>query len=265
MTEAVQQFAAALPRIRKVDLDHPWMWLTAGWRDLQRAYRVSLPYGLLYAAVGAVLTAAIWIYGLFHLVLPLMAGFMLLGPILAVGLYQVSRQLAQGQAVGLAESLRAWTVNPTQIALMGLALMLFLLAWVRLATLLFALFFSTAVPPPDAVAVLNMLVRPGSIPFLVVGTAIGAVLAAVVFAISVISIPLLLDREIDVIAAIITSVETVKRNVWTMALWAWLIALFIGVGLATMYVALIVTLPLIGHASWHAYRDLIAWEGDPDL
>ncbi len=251
----------AVPRVRKIDLDRPWAWLAAGWRDLREAPGVCLSYGLLFAASGALLTALIWFYDVFYLVLPLTAGFMLMGPILAVGLYEVSRRLESGEKVALGEALSAWRRNVTQIGLMGVALMLFLLAWIRLATIIFAMFFSSNPPRPEtALFIEDVFLSVESLPFLVVGTSVGGILAALVFAISAVSIPLLLDRQVNVITAITTSLSAVQQNFWTMALWAWLIVIFIGVGLATAYVGLMVTVPLIGLATWHAYRDCVAWE-----
>ena len=100
----------------------------------------------------------------------------------------------------------------------------------------------------------------GSIPFLAVGIAVGGVLAAFVFAISVVSIPAMVDRDINVVSAIGLSLQVVRSNFWTLALWAWLIALLAGAGLAFGFVGLAVTLPILGHATWHAYRDLVEWE-----
>ncbi len=253
--------AEPVPHVRRIDLDQPWAWLAAGWRDLRQVPGVCLSYGLLFAASGALLTALIWFYDVFYLVLPLAAGFMLMGPILAVGLYEVSRRLETGDSISLGEALGAWRRNVTQIGLMGVALMLFLLAWIRLATLIFALFFSSNPPRPEmALFIDDVFLSVESLPFLVVGTAVGGILAAMVFAISAVSIPLLLDRPVNVFTAITTSMAVVKQNFWAMALWAWLIVIFVGVGLATAYIGLAVTVPLIGLATWHAYRDTVAWE-----
>ncbi len=266
MSETGIEFSAesrdnATPQVRRVDLDRPWAWLAAGWRDMREAPGVCLSYGLLFAAAGALLTALIWFYGVFYLVLPLAAGFMLMGPILAVGLYEVSRRLEGGDTVALGEALGAWRRNVSQIALMGVALMLFLLGWIRLATLIFALFFSSNPPRPETALFINdVFLSVESLPFLIVGTTVGGILAAAVFAVSAVSIPLLLDRPVNVITAITTSIAVVQKNFWTMALWAWLIVIFIGVGLATAYIGLMVTVPLIGLATWHAYRDSVAWE-----
>ena len=253
--------ATATPHVRSIDLDRPWAWLAAGWRDLRRAPAVCLSYGLLFAGAGALLSALIWFYDLFYLVLPLTAGFMLMGPILAIGLYEVSRRLETGETTSLGEAVGAWRRNVTQVGLMGVALMLFLLAWIRLATLIFALFFSSNPPRPEmALFIDDVFLSIESLPFLIVGTTVGGVLAALVFAISAVSIPLLLDRPANVFTAITTSLAVVRQNFWTMALWAWLIVVFVGVGLATAYVGLVVTVPLIGLATWHAYRDAVAWD-----
>lgn len=260
MTDTVPVAAIELPKIRRVDPDQPWRWLSAGWADLTRVPAVSLSYGLAFALAGWILTAAIWIFGQFYLVLPLAAGFMLLGPILGVGLYDASRRLEGGLPSSLGRALTAWRGNAAQIALMGLVLMLFMLAWVRFATILFALFFSENPPRPEPLFLLDVFASADSIPFLTVGTIIGGLLAAVVFAVSAISVPLLIDRQANVITAILTSFEAVRQNFWTMALWAWLIALFVAAGLVTGYLGLIITLPLIGHGSWHAYKALVVWD-----
>ena len=140
---------------------------------------------------------------------------------------------------------------------MGVALLLFMFAWIRLAALIFMLFFGLA-PPALENLVSQTLLSAESLPFLITGTAVGAVLSVIAFAISVVSIPLLLDRtEANVITAIATSVVAVRENLATMALWAALIVLFVGAGIATLYLGLIVALPLIGHATWHAYKDLV--------
>ena len=256
MAASVPVFASPSPAVRAVDTDRPWAWLAAGWKDLMTAPQVSLTYGAVFAAFGLALGLSLWIAGLVYLLLPMAAGFMLLGPILATGLYATSRDIASGRATAMQGALAAWEENRTQIALMGLILALVFLLWIRIATLLFALFFGKSV-----VSLANLVeqtVFSASGPaFLITGTAIGAVLATGVFSIAVISVPMLLDRQVSVFTAIATSVEVVRRNPRTMALWAALIALFTGVGLVTFFVGVAVALPLVAHATWHAYRDLV--------
>jgi uncharacterized membrane protein len=242
--------------IRTVDMDRPWAWLAAGWRDFLAAPAVGLVYGLVSSSSGIGLTALIWAFDIFYLSLPLAAGFALLAPILAVGLYETSRQLAEGGKPTLASALIAWRGRPQLLVMAGL-LMLFMLAWVRVALLLFALFFSEDPPRPDPYFLLDVFFSARTIPFLLVGTVIGFVLAAAAFMVSVISIPMLLDRDVSAFTAAIASINAVRQSPKAMFLWAWLIALFTIAGLAPFYLGLIVTLPIIGHASWHAYRDIV--------
>jgi uncharacterized membrane protein len=258
MAEAIPVGAPA-PRVRKVELDRPWAWLAAGWRDLTRAPAVSLTYGVLFAAIGWTVTFGFWWAGMIYLILPLSAGFLIMGPLLAVGLYEVSRRHEQGRRATLRDAIAAFRANPTQIAFMGVTLLLLFFSWIRVAVMIFFLFFGLEPPNPEAF-VGTVFFSSASLPFLIVGTVAGALLAALAFGLSAISIPLLLDREdAHVVTAISASFRAILENPATMAFWAVLIVLFAGAGLITFYVGLIVTLPLIGHASWHAYRDLIEY------
>lgn len=256
MSDVVPVFTSPSPRVRVVPVDRPWLWLGRGWRDFVRAPGICLAYGGVLVVVSVILTLGLWLAGLPYLVLPLAAGFMFVAPILAVGLYEVSRRLETGHPPTLVEAVLAWRRNPLQFALAGLILMLFHLVWVRIAILLFALFFSDA--SPSLARLIDTLLFSGtSLAFLFVGTAIGAVLAAAVFAIAAVSIPMLLDRDIGVMSAIATSVTAALVNWPAMALWAALIALFTTLGLVTFFIGLAVALPLVGLATWHAYRDLV--------
>jgi uncharacterized membrane protein len=256
MAEAIAT-GAHLPRIKSVPLDRPWAWLNAGWRDVTGAPKVSLAYGILFAAVGWVLTLGMLLLDAPYLVLPLAAGFMILGPLLAVGLYDVSRKRQRGETPTLNAALRAYQANTSQIALMGVALLLLFIAWVRIAALIFFLFFGLH-PPSFELLIDQVFFSADSIGFLVFGTLVGGLLAAFAFALSAISIPYLLDRPHDhVINAIGTSFRAIGENLYTMAFWAVLIVVFMAAGLVTFYIGLIFTLPLIGHATWHAYRDLV--------
>lgn len=240
---------------RAVAPARPWAWLAAGWRDLTQAPRVGLAYGVGIVAASWLLVVALHRYDMAYLALPASAGFFLVAPLLAAGIYETSRRLEQGGRVDLGTALLAWRA-PAQLGLMGVVLLLLHLAWIRVAMLLFAIFFpgkSTALP--DLAQLL--LFSPQSIPFLVTGTIIGLAFAVVAFAISAISIPMLIDREIDVMTAIMTSIFAVTCHWRAMALWAGLIVVFTAAGLATMFIGLALIVPLVGHATWHAYRDLV--------
>ena len=159
------------------------------------------------------------------------------------------------------QALTAYRRNSSQIGLMGVALMLLMFAWARIAALIFFLYFGLQ-PPSFENLVASTFLQADTLPFLVLGTLMGGVMALLAFAISVVSIPLLLDRpQANVIDAIATSFRAVQTNFLPMLFWAVLIAGFSAAGLATLYLGLIVTLPLIGHATWHAYRDLVSFPG----
>jgi len=256
MTSTAQPAEQAL-RVREIGVDRPWVWLQSGWSDLCSAPAVALTYGALLVAVSFALTLGLWLAGFLYLLLPLAAGFMFVGPVLATGFYEVSRRLEQGQKPSLAAALRAWRANPGQIAGMGVILMLLLLAWIRIAFLIFALFFGLQPPSWDHLVSAVFFSAQG-VPFLIVGTIVGGALAAVAFAISAVAIPILMDRNAGIPTAVAASVSAVLRNWRVMIGWGALIVLFTAAGILTFYIGLAITLPLIGHATWHAYRDLIA-------
>ena len=247
---------AAGPPIRRITLEQPWSWLAAGWRDMWQAPHISLSYGGAFTVISLALTVGLFATGFEYLLPPLAAGFMFLGPLLAVGLYETSRRLQAGEPVSLRHALFVTTRAPAQLAFVGILLALFLLAWMRIATLLFALFIGTQAMPPLAEILPWLFFTRDGLGLLIVGGAVGAVLAVTAFAISVVSVPMLMVRDIDAVTAMILSVRTARRNAVVLALWAWLIAILTGVGLATLFIGLTLIFPLVGHASWHAYRDL---------
>ncbi len=246
-----------MAKVRIVYMDRPWAWLAKGWSDMWKAPHISLFFGVVFAATGMLLTYISWEFRIYYYTFPLMAGFLLLGPILAGGLYEISRRVDSGDPITFSAVLTAWSRNGTQIALMGVVLLLINIAWVRLATIIFFGFFSDNPPGVEAIDFFNAILSTDAIPFLIVGNLVGAGMAAGTFAISAFSIPHLLDRNVNVIEAIAVSWAAVTRNVRTMALWAALIALFIGFGLLTGFLGLIIALPHIGHATWAAYKDVV--------
>lgn len=240
-----------------ISADDPWQWLAAGWRDMRQAPVASLLYGVIAAIISVLLISALIGFDMGYLVLPLTAGFMLVGPFLAVGLYDISWRLETGDPHGLLPAVRRRGAGPTQLALVGLLLMLILLAWWRLAMLIYALFFGLAPFPGLAESVNLLFFTADGLTMLAVGTAVGGVIACAVFAAAAFSIPMLLARDVDAISAIIASVGAVRAAPFTMLVWAWLIVVLTVCGLITACLGLIVTFPLVGHATWHAYRHVI--------
>jgi uncharacterized membrane protein len=254
----VTSFDVVVPTIRRVELDRPWQWLARGWRDLTQALVVSIGLGLVFAVVSWLLTFGLWWGGYLYLVLPMATGFMIVGPILAIGFYEISRRLAAGERVNLISTFDVFRRNPRQIAVMGFILLLVLLTWIRIAAMIFMLYWGLE-PPSFQDLVVNTFLRPSSLPFLIFGVGVGGLFAFLAFAISAVSIPMLADRpRVDAITAIVTSVRAVRENPGPMLLWAAIIAVATGAGLATLYLGLIVVVPLFGYATWHAYRDLVS-------
>jgi uncharacterized membrane protein len=260
MVDTVPVFPGPPPRIRRVPIDRPWTWLEAGWRDFLGAPRVSLLYGLTPAITGWIASVLLIWFDLPYLVLPFSAGFFFVGPFIATGLYEVSRRRENGLSVDARATFCAWRRNPEQIALLGLLFLLFHLAWMRVAQLLFALFAWHDLPAWDRFSDVIWYAS-HNLPFLTFGVICGAVLAALAFVIGAFSIPYLLDRrDSNLFEAIGTSAAAVRVNLRPMLLWAALIVFLIAVGMVTGLIGLVVTLPVTGYATWHAYRDVVAFD-----
>lgn len=242
--------------VRRLTADDPGRWLTAAWGDFRRAPALSLTYGFALVLCGYLVAMILLGMDLESLLPVTTAGFFLIAPILAVGLYDVSRRYQAGEPVSLAAAMTAWRRNPTGLGTMGLILMLCVAAWMQIAILVFMAFYHSA-PPPLEDFIHGVLLSQQLIPFLIVGSATGYVLASVVFAISVISIPMLLDRNVSVGIAILTSIAAVRKNWDVMFTWAATIVFLVGVGLGTMFIGLVVTLPLVAFASWHAFQGTV--------
>lgn len=245
-----------LPQIDVVTLDHPWRWIAAGWQDLKAAPGISLLYGAIFLLASTLLTALFVSIGMAFFVPALAAGFFLISPLLALGLYDVSRSLSRGQEPTFWDSLMSWRRAPFNLLAMGLVLMLAFLIWMMLANMVFALFYSGITP--DFATALDVLFFSGDSPaFMAAGILSGGIIALGVFAISVVSVPMILDRDADVMSAVITSIRCVTTNPRPLLLWASLIVMFVGLGLVTLFIGLVLFMPLVGHASWHAYQDLV--------
>lgn len=244
-------------KVERVAFDAPWTWLAAGWRDLWVAPRISLTYGAVFAAVSMGLVLALKAGGLEALVLSLGGGFLLIGPVAAIGLYETSRRIEAGQSVTFRDIARAGFHAPGQLGFFGAILAFAYFAWLQLALLLFMLFLGDKPLPPASEFIPTLLFTPHGLGLLVTGTMIGGAIAFLVFSISAISVPLLMTRRLDAVSAIGASVAAVRLNPKAMTLWAALIAGFMVLGIATLFVGLVIAFPLVGHATWHACRDLV--------
>jgi len=248
--------------VAKVPMEAPWRWLALGLRDMGRAPLLSMAYGAVFALIAVLILLGLWMAEVPALILPMAGGFLLVGPILAGGLYRMSDLIERGQKVTLHDTLLVNIRSPGQLAFMGVVLMIAFFAWVEIALLLFMLVFGPIAMPPVTDFIETLLMEPRGLVLLVVGTFLGAMLAAIIFASTVVSIPLLMVRKVDVVTAIVTSWRSVALNPGVMILWAILIAATMALGFALFFVGLLVAFPLIGHATWHAFRQIVPEEGN---
>jgi len=228
-------------------------WLALGWRDFWRGPTTSIAYG-----VGVFLLSVAFVWTLFefgrdYILFPALAGFLIVAPFLAIGLYEKSRALCQGRTVSLADMLKTRPRAGAQVFFAGLLLCLLMLLWTRAAVLVWALFYGvTAFPGLDNI--INLLLNSAyGWTMVAVGTAIGGLFAAFAFSISVFAVPMLLERRIDAMTAMGTSMKLVWNNPSTMIAWGVMVIVLFAICVATGLLGMIVIFPLLGHATWHAY------------
>ena len=243
----------ALPMVRQVPLARPLTWLHQGWRDMHACFGPSLLHGLIVALGGlTIVTLALHAWTL----LPgALTGFLLVGPILCTGLYELSRQHAAGQPPRLAHVIDAWRRGTRPLVALGVLLFAAATAWVLVSALLFMVFVAEPLDTPLRLLRYAVAGQGGWLFFL--WLLAGGLGAALVFALTVVSAPLLLDRRVALRTALLASVRAVGDNPAPMALWALLIMLATAVSMATLMIGFVFAVPVIGHASWHAYRDVL--------
>lgn len=248
--------------VNKIAFDEPWNWLAAGWRDVFATPGLSLGYGAVFTAISLALADSLTYVGWQSVVIALAGGFLILGPLLAVGLYEISRRRTEGETISASAIIWVRAKSPLQLIYMGFVLLFIFSAWLRFAFLLFAVFFGDATLPPAEQFLPELLFTPHGLGLLVTGSLVGAGLAFLAYSVSVLSVPLLMTEQADFITAIFVSIQAVVKNPAPMLLWAALIAGIMVCGIAVLFLGLVLAFPLVGHATWHAYRDLVSVEPD---
>jgi uncharacterized membrane protein len=234
----------------------PWCWLVAGGRDMRASLGISVFYGTAFWLMALVLGAVFKSKP--EYTMSIASGCLLLGPFLAMGLYEVSRRREMGLRPEFAASLTCWDRHVRSMGMLVLVLIVLELLWGRASLVVFAVFFNTGMP--STTGVMQAVFNPENWEFVAVYTVVGGVFATVVYSISVVSIPMILDRDADAISAAIASLEVVFNNTGIMLLWGAIITTLIVLALLTPWcVGLLLVGPLLGHASWHAYRGSIVW------
>ncbi|MDH4020156.1 MAG: DUF2189 domain-containing protein [Xanthomonadales bacterium] len=236
---------------RSLDTSAAFDWLRAGWADFRKAKGISLAYGFFVFLVSVFVAFLAWKLGGYVLLFSALSGFVFVAPMLAFGLYAVSRQLCEGKTPDLAHTIRAVKRPLGNSMVFTLVLLVIFLLWAR-AGMMVQVFFPMGGEPEWG----------HIITFLLIGSSVGSIFACVSFAASVFSLPMLANRDIDVITAVISSVNGVLRNKLAMFVWAMLICTLTGIGFLTAGIGLIIIIPWLAYATWHGYRaalDVSEW------
>ncbi|MEJ2604245.1 MAG: DUF2189 domain-containing protein [Gammaproteobacteria bacterium] len=226
-------------------------WLRQGWRDLKSAPRQSLCYGAAVVVASYLASLIAWKLGGVWLLLAMASGFLLVGPLMAIGVYEISRQLERGTSPTLAEGIRETRQHVGNALVYAIVVLVVFLVWARAASMVHIFF-----PMETNHTWRDML------PFLGIGSAVGAIFAGIIFAASAFSLPMIADRKTDTVTAVVTSVNAVLRNKIPMIVWGVTVVACILLGFATAFLGLAVLIPLLGHATYHGYRETIdasAW------
>jgi uncharacterized membrane protein len=240
-------------RLRTLRWSDPPRWLALGWRDFLRAPGIGLFYGGCFTGMGWALLAVYERAPAYMLALS--AGFLLVGPFLCLGLYRVSQRLEQGEKPDFGDSLLAWDTRTAQLGIFGFVLLVLEMLWGRAGMVIFAVSFDGM---PDFKGSLLALLDPENLGFIVAWVGVGAVFAVLIYAVSAVSIPMILHRQTDAITAGLTSLRLVLGQTGVMLFWAALIALIVVAAMLPWFAGLLIAGPVLGHASWHAYRAAVA-------
>lgn len=227
----------------------PFHWLALGWRDFLRSPAIGLFYGACFVMMGWVLLGFFKYAPAYTLAMS--AGFLLMGPFMCLGLYEASRHIALGEPVSFLGSLTAWRRNLGQLAIFGVVLLVLEMIWGRAALIVFAVSFDGM---PDFGDSLHTLLSMENLPFIVTYLCVGGFFAGLIYAVSVVSIPMMLDRPVDAISAGLTSLRLVTTQPGVMLMWGALITLLVVLAMLPGFLGLLVAGPVLGHASWHAYK-----------
>lgn len=247
--ESASVFALRLADLSAAD---PLRWLGRGWQDFMRCPKVGLFYGLCFFVMGHALWYVFQTAPAY--VLALSAGFLLMGPFLCLGIYDASRALEAGRRPSLRASLIAWRPTKGTMAIFAGVLLILEMLWGRASLVVFAVTFNTM---PSTENLLKVLFSLQNLEFLITYTVVGAVFAGLIFVTSAISIPMILDRQVDAISAGLTSIRACLQNPGVMLVWGALITVLVVLAMLPWFLGLLVAGPVLGHATWHAYRGIV--------
>lgn len=240
------------PKLQRLPVSAPLHWLRLGWADFRRAPGIGLFFGVCFALMGLAVLMVFQHAPIYTLAL--CAGFVLLGPLLCLGLYQVSLRLERGEKPTLDDALGAWMANVRQIAIFGFVLLILEMLWGRAALVIFAVSFDGM---PDFAGSIQKLLSADTLGFVAAYLTVGAIFAGLIFGISVVAMPLLLDRDTDAVTAGLASLKLCLTQPLVMLCWGALVTTLVALAMLPGFIGLIVVGPWLGHASWHLYRQAL--------
>jgi uncharacterized membrane protein len=248
----------AVPEVNELDLTDLRASLALGWQDFRRAPLLGAVFSAVYVLGGWLIWWAMTTKGQVWWTLPASAGFPILGPFIACGFYEISRRLEAGEPLIASEIFGViFRQKDRQVPAMAAVIVVYFLFWNFLSHMIFALFLGNATMT-NVSSSLEVFLTPDGLMMLAFGTAVGAAFAMLLFSLTVVSLPMLLDREVDFVTAMLTSFALVRENPRVMLGWGALIAVCLFLGMVPGFLGLFVVLPLFGHASWHLYRRAVS-------
>jgi uncharacterized membrane protein len=256
--ENAQAPKPGVPQVRTITYNDVMKSLREGLRDFQRAPFIGLSLGLIYAAFGWFILLLLLRFDAGAYGYPLMTGFALVAPFAAAGFYEISRRLEKIEPLSWGAVLGCiFGRGGKAVGIMAVVTTFSYIIWLDIAAALYVMFFGLK-PLRMPGLIEAILTTPNGLVFFIVGNAVGAVIAFLVFSIMVVSLPIVFDRQVDFVTAMITSVKTVIVNPRPMLLWCAVIGVLLGLSLLSMFLGLVVTLPILGHTTWHLYRRVVA-------
>lgn len=265
-SEALPKIVPPLPKANARALNLPrrtaFEWLGAGWRDLRADPLPSLLYGLLVFAASVTVVWGLFRFNVDYVLLPALSGFMVLGPLIAAGLYEKSRRLERGERTGLVRMILVRPASGYQTVFLGLILLMLFVLWQRAAVLLYALHIGVRPFPGFDEWLSWMFATPMGWSLLLTGSAVGALFAAFAFAVSVLAVPMMLEERTDALSAMGISLSLVWNNLPVMLVWGAIVVGLFAVSVLTGFLGLVVIFPLLGHGTWHVYRAIRVTRGE---
>ena len=258
----IEHTIPAVPTVDSIDKADVRAALKAGLTDFQRAPIFGLFFGAVFSLAGIAIAWALFQGEASYWIFPVAAGFPLIGPFAAVGLYEVSRRLEADEPLQWGPILMAgFRQRNSQLPFFAVFTVFAFLVWIVLARVIFAVSFGTSTMTNIMTSFEMFFTGPGVI-MLIIGTIVGAALAALLFAVSVVGVPLLLDRDIDVVTAMITSFKATVENREAMIFWGMIVVVAVVIAMLPLFLGMILIFPMLGHASWHIYRSVLDGSDD---